>query len=391
LGVAYLAPYGVGLGHASRLVMVADQLKKSGIDIMFSSFGEAASYVKMHGYRCTMVPPMEFAWGVDGGFSVKSSISNIPVWFANFARQVNHEIRNMTAYCPDVVVSDSRLSPIIAARILRIPSIVVLNQLKLLLSPRLRDFAISRLFESMTAEVLGSMWALAERVLVPDLPPPHTISWHNVWGTGAATRRLEYVGFTTPEQQPTEEAVELVARSLGLHRSRPMVYVHISGPSQTRSSLLEIAQEAALALEDKIQFVISEGKPGGRTEPQKIGSSIWYYEWCPVRDEVYALSDLTVLRGGHVALSQAIRLGKPVVTIPIENHSEQLGNSTKVADIGIGVMLLPKNLEADRLAAAIVEVLSTPRFSEKARELQRQSETVNGIGNISNIVKAYCQ
>jgi UDP-N-acetylglucosamine--N-acetylmuramyl-(pentapeptide) pyrophosphoryl-undecaprenol N-acetylglucosamine transferase len=391
LGVAYLAPYGVGLGHASRLVMVADQLKKSGIDIMFSSFGEAASYVKMHGYRCTMVPPMEFAWGVDGGFSVKSSISNIPVWFANFARQVNQEIRNMTAYCPDVVVSDSRLSPILAARILRIPSIVVLNQLKLLLSPRLRDFAISRLFENTTAEVLGSMWALAERVLVPDLPPPNTISWHNVWGTGAATRRLEYVGFTTPEQQPAEEAVERVAQSLGLDRSRPMVYVHISGPSQTRSSLLKIAQKAAESLDDKIQFVISEGKPGGRTEPQKISSHIWYYEWCPVRDEVYALSDLTVLRGGHVALSQAIRLGKPVVTIPIENHSEQLGNSTKVADIGIGVMLLPKNLEADRLAAAIVEVLATPRFSEKARELQRQSATVNGIGNISNIVKAYCQ
>ncbi|HEV8387952.1 MAG TPA: glycosyltransferase [Nitrososphaera sp.] len=391
MGVAYLAPYGVGLGHASRLVMVADQLQKSGIDIMFSSFGEAASYVKMHGYRCAMVPPMEFAWGVDGGFSVKSSIANIPVWFANFARQVNQEIKNMTAYSPNVVVSDSRLSPILAARILRIPSIVVLNQLKLLLSPRLRDFAISRLFESMTAEVLGSMWALAERVLVPDLPPPHTISWHNVWGTGSATRRLEYVGFTTPEQQPTEEAVERVARSLGLDRSRPMVYVHISGPSQTRSSLLMIAQKAAVALEDKIQFVISEGKPGGKTEPQSIGSRTWYYEWCPVRDEVYALSDLTVLRGGHVALSHAIRLGKPVVTIPIENHSEQLGNSTKVADIGIGIMLLPKNLEADRLAAAIVEVLSTPRYSEKARELQRQSKMVNGIGNISNIIKAYCQ
>lgn len=390
LGTAYLAPYGVGLGHASRLVMVADQLKKSEIDAIFSSFGEAASYVRMHGYRCLTVPPMEFAWGADGGFSVKSSIANIPVWFANFARQVNQEIRNMVAYCPDVVVSDSRLSPIIAARILRIPSIVVLNQLKLLLSPRLRDFAISRLFESMTAEVLGSMWALAERVLIPDLPPPHTISWHNVWGTGSATRRLEYVGYTTPERQPSEEARARVARSLGLDMSRPMIYVHISGPSQTRASLLKTAHKAAEQLEDKMQFVISEGRPGGQTEPRRLGSSIWYYEWCPVRDEVLALSDLTVLRGGHVALSQAIRLGKPVVTIPIENHSEQLGNSTKVADIGIGIMLPPKNLEADKLAGAIVEVLSTSRYSEKARELQKQSEMVNGIGTISNIVKTYC-
>jgi UDP:flavonoid glycosyltransferase YjiC (YdhE family) len=390
LGVAYFAPYGVGLGHASRLVMVADQLKKAGVNIIFSTFGEAASYVRMHGYECATVPPMEFAWGSDGGFSVKYSISNIPLWFSNFSRQVNQEIRNMIAFCPDVVVSDSRLSPIIAARILRIPSVVVLNQLKLLLSPRLRDFAISRLFESMVGEILGSMWTLAERVLVPDLPPPHTISWHNMWGTGSATRRLEYVGFASPKQEITNEVVDRVGRALGLDRSIPMVYMHISGPAPTRSSLLQTSVRTAAMLQDTIQFVISEGKPGGRTEPQKIGRSIWYYEWCPVRDEIFALSQLTVMRGGHVALSQAIRMGKPVVTIPIENHSEQLGNSTKIAEIGMGKMLNPKNLDSEELASAILEILSTPKYSEKALELQLQSRSVDAIDNISNIVMSYC-
>jgi len=45
VGAAYFAPYGVGLGHASRLVMVADQLRENGVDVRFSSYGEAASYV----------------------------------------------------------------------------------------------------------------------------------------------------------------------------------------------------------------------------------------------------------------------------------------------------------------------------------------------------------
>ncbi|HKU50408.1 MAG TPA: hypothetical protein VJP79_10680, partial [Nitrososphaera sp.] len=97
MGTAYLAPYGVGLGHASRLVMVADQLKAAGIDVRFSSFGEATSYVRMHGYSCETVAPVEFAWSMEGGFSVKNSIANIPLWFANFSRQVNQEIRNMEA------------------------------------------------------------------------------------------------------------------------------------------------------------------------------------------------------------------------------------------------------------------------------------------------------
>jgi uncharacterized protein (TIGR00661 family) len=110
-----------------------------------------------------------------------------------------------------------------------------------------------------------------------------------------------------------------------------------------------------------------------------------------VRDEIFALSQLTVMRGGHVALSQAIRMGKPVVTIPIENHSEQLGNSTKIAEIGMGKMLNPKNLEPEELAKAILEILSAPQYSEKALELQRQSRSVDGIDNITNIVMSYCQ
>ncbi|HEY6883395.1 MAG TPA: hypothetical protein VI278_05080 [Nitrososphaeraceae archaeon] len=75
---AYLTPYGVGLGHASRLVMVADRLQRMGIVTRFSSFGEAATYISMQGYRCIAVPPVEFAWNMEGEFSIKHSIANTP-------------------------------------------------------------------------------------------------------------------------------------------------------------------------------------------------------------------------------------------------------------------------------------------------------------------------
>ena len=44
---AYFTAYGVGLGHATRLVKIATQLKDSGVKIKFSSFGEAS---KIHIY-----------------------------------------------------------------------------------------------------------------------------------------------------------------------------------------------------------------------------------------------------------------------------------------------------------------------------------------------------
>jgi UDP-N-acetylglucosamine--N-acetylmuramyl-(pentapeptide) pyrophosphoryl-undecaprenol N-acetylglucosamine transferase len=369
--------------------MVADHLKQEGMAVRFSSYGEAASYVSLRGYKCATVSPVEFAWSMEGGFSVKDSLANVPMWFTNFSRQVNQETRNMLMFSPDVVVADSRLSPLVAARMLNVRSVVVLNQIKLLLSPRLRDLAASRMFENVVGEFLGSMWAMADRVLVPDLPPPYTLSAHNVWDIGSAARKLEYIGFASPKPQISEEQVSKVALRLGLDRIRPLVFIHISGPFQTRPALIKVALETAKRLDPKIQFVISEGNPKGNIEPRRMGKSSWFYEWCPVRDEIFAASDLLVLRGGHVALSQAIQFGKPVVTVPIENHGEQLGNSTKVAELGAGIMLHPKRLRPEQLGDAIEKVLDDPEYKKKAVGLQRLAENLNGIDNIVQIVRSY--
>ncbi len=389
VGRAYLAPYGVGLGHASRLVMVADHLQQENVHVRFSSYGEAADYVSMQGYECMTVPPVEFAWSGEGSFSIKQSIANIPLWFANFSRQVSTETRNMTMYGPDVIVSDSRLSPIFAAKLLGIPSVVVLNQVKLLLSPRLRELAVSRLFEKIVGEFLGSLWNMADRILVPDLPPPYTISSHNVWGVGSSARKLEYIGFTAPRPRVTGEQVDKVERALGFDRSRPVVFVHISGPMQTRMPLIRLALESAKQLEGRVQFVFSEGRPGGSTEPRKLGQSAWYYEWCPVKDEIFALSDMIVLRGGHTALSQAIRFGKPAVTIPIENHGEQLGNSENISRLGAGVMLHPKGIKPEQISGAIEQVLGDSAYAEKTLRLKKMAEEADGIESIVKIVSSY--
>jgi UDP-N-acetylglucosamine--N-acetylmuramyl-(pentapeptide) pyrophosphoryl-undecaprenol N-acetylglucosamine transferase len=387
--VAYLAPYGVGLGHASRLVMVADYLRQNGINIQFSTYGEAVRYVSLRGYKCATVSPVEFAWSMEGGFSVKDSIANVPLWFANFLRQVNQETRNIIEYNPDVVVSDSRLSPLMAARLLKVPSIVILNQIKLLLSPRLHEIAASRIFESVTGEFLGSLWAKADRVLVPDLPPPYTLSAHNIWDVGSASRKVEYIGFASPRPTLNKEDMTKIVDNLGFDKRRPLVFVHVSGPIQTRSALLKIAVETAKILDPKIQFVISAGNPSGKSDPIRIGRLSWYYEWCPVRDEIFAACNLLVLRGGHVALSQAIQFGKPVVTVPIENHGEQLGNSAKISELGAGIMLHQKGLRPEQLGEAIEKVVGNPDYNKKAGELQRLAETLNGVHNIVQIVRSY--
>lgn len=386
---AYLTPYGVGLGHASRLIMIAHQLQNLGVSLRFSSYGEAVRYISMHGYTCMSVPPIELAWSIDGGFSIQDSIAKIPYLFANLCRQVNTEARNLLEYEPDIVISDTRLSSLLSAKILRIPSIVILNQIKLLLSPRLRELRIARIYEKLNGEVLGIMWSLADRILIPDLPPPYTLSEHNIWDTNTVAGKLEYVGLTTPRIDITEEQINKVAQFLDLRRNKPIIFIHVSGPSNTRMPLIRTAIDACKALQSDIQYVISGGNPKGDANPKKLRGSGWYYEWCPVRDEIFAMSNALVLRGGHAALSQAIQFGKPILTIPIENHGEQLGNSQKIAKIGSGIMLNAKRLKASQVTSAIHEVINNSQYQQKAILLMKLTEKLNGIENIVKIVGSY--
>jgi UDP:flavonoid glycosyltransferase YjiC (YdhE family) len=334
------------------------------------------------------VPPIEFAWN-NGGFSVKNSISNIPLWFTNFARQVAQETRNIDTFDPNVVVSDSRLSPLVSSRVLGIPSIVILNQIKLLLSPRIREFRAARVFEKLNGEFFGNMWSIAEKLLIPDLPPPYTIAEHNIWNLESVKKKMHYIGFTTPKWQGDNQAIRNVINSLNLDRKKPIIFIHISGPRETRLSLISTILDASKYFRKEIQYIISEGKPNGSTIPRKLSSSGWYYEWCPVRDEIFALSDLVVIRAGHEAISHAIEHGKPVVSIPIQNHGEQLGNSEKVDSMKIGIRLDPLNTNPPQIADTIHRILDDKSYLENVQKIKKITDRHDGINNALEIIKSF--
>ena len=228
---------------------------------------------------------------------------------------------------------------------------------------------------------------MSDSVLIPDLPPPYTLSEENLWQVGSVSNKLEYIGFMAPKSVVNEEYIDKVAKLLGFDRSKPTVFAHISGPSATKIVVLKKIIEAMQNVEN-IQLVVSEGKPKGDTVPRKIRNG-WYFEWCPVKDEIFAMSNLLIMRGGHSTLAQAIQYGKPVVTIPIENHGEQLGNARKAEKIGLGLMLAQKDLKPENISDAVQQVLKDSSFESKTKILMEIANKMDGTNAIAQKVRSY--
>jgi uncharacterized protein (TIGR00661 family) len=95
------------------------------------------------------------------------------------------------------------------------------------------------------------------------------------------------------------------------------------------------------------------------------------------------------MRGGHTAISQAIQYGKPILSIPIESHGEQLSNSFKIERLGIGKTIDSKTMNQTTLVNALNELIRNSSYEDSILNLMKISNKLDGIQNIKDIILSY--
>jgi UDP-N-acetylglucosamine--N-acetylmuramyl-(pentapeptide) pyrophosphoryl-undecaprenol N-acetylglucosamine transferase len=384
----YYAVFGSGLGHVTRVLEVARRLRDSDDQFRFSSSSQGLNYLKSNGEErnVTESPSLDVHWAAGGGFSSWHVLPHFPFMFNSFLKQIAFERGSISKFDPDLVVSDSRLSAVMAARWKSYPVITMLNQFSVAFPPRFRG-RVGRFYERVAGDSLGLMWSLSERVLMTDLPPPFTIGEMNLVGSDVS-RIVEFVGFTSPSQEVSDQAIERARRLLELD-DRPLVFCQISGPDETKGKLTEALMLTAGAISRDHNLVISLGYPSGSPEPKKLANGAWLFEWCPVKDELFRLSDLLIARAGHSTIGQCINAGKPAVLVPIHNHSEQLGNAEKFAKLGLGVAIRSEKLTPEKLVESVDSCFDDPRYKGNVESLSKVSKRYNGIERCSEIIASF--
>ena len=96
-----------------------------------------------------------------------------------------------------------------------------------------------------------------------------------------------------------------------------------------------------------------------------------------------------IMRGGHTAISQAVQYGKPIISIPIESHGEQLSNSSKIYRLGIGKAIDSKTMNQTILMNALNELICDKSYEDRILNLMKISNKLDGIQNIKDIVLSY--
>jgi len=102
--------------------------------------------------------------------------------------------------------------------------------------------------------------------------------------------------------------------------------------------------------------VLSRGDPNGASAPVREGN-LTIYGWLENQYELLRASDLIISRAGHGTIMKAIVLGKPMILIPIPDHTEQYSNAMRACSIGFAELIPQREVSTERLLHAAERLL----------------------------------
>jgi uncharacterized protein (TIGR00661 family) len=338
------------------------------------------------------VPSIGFIVKPDGTVDFRQTTVNPGPFIASltFLKQVDAEINIMKAFKPTLVVSDSRVSSLIAAKLLDIPSICILNQFQVIIPRRQRFLRLARLADAFTLTIIGKIWTSGITILIPDFPPPYTLSIRNLQIPKTYREQLRFIGPIIPIYPNELPSQKEIRRQLELSEDKPLIFVPISGPVKERLYLTEILQEALKPLASDYHIVMSRGDPKASEEPIREGN-FTIHNWIFNRFSYLKACDLVITRAGHGTVTQSIAYGKPAILVPTPNHTEQYNISKAAVGLGISQMMMQEKLNKRSLRATIESMFEDREFQIRVKAIQKEVQGLQGlqtaVDQITNIAE----
>jgi uncharacterized protein (TIGR00661 family) len=294
---------GCGLGHTMRARALAQHLRSRGHDVQMAASGRAVGILRQHGLDVVAIEGMKMRFEEGAVRRGWTAIDLLKGASRAVKRNAEVALSHVRSFDPEVVLTDFDSFAHLTGQLLGVPVVSVDHQ-----------HVLDRFCHSRRVAEHVTSFRMARAVVTAKTP-----------------RCAHYVvtSFFFPE--PRWGSTTLVG---------PIVRPEVAAATPTRGEHVLVYQTAAgdprllpaLGAVPDVRFVLY-----GLGREQTLGN-IELHRF----DESRFVADLASARavianGGFTTLSEAITLGKPVLSVPVRRQTEQELNAAYVEELGIGV------------------------------------------------------
>jgi UDP:flavonoid glycosyltransferase YjiC (YdhE family) len=367
--------------HASRSMLLAHACAEYGATTAIAT-GELPDALKgdlkIPHFRCSTTDPKDFTnrilWGLP------------PFSKQEISRGVVEELDIIKRFSPNIIVSDLRVSTMIAATISGIPLISLTNsywhdleqgqipeapllQMMKLLGVRLTDRLVKLSYPFSEKLILAPINTVRKKYRLP----PYT-AFRDIF------LRADALAYCEPFFQP-------ILRRKAYIPERYLGCVSWSARSATtdgfkdgRGIYVSLGSSGDLSALPKILTAVERLKLptilslAGRTYHGNVPASIQVASFVDP-DRILPGCDLAITNGGSPSSLQAMSHGVPVVGIT--TNLDQILCMQRISQFGAGVSARACDLDVDALEALFRKVLSGPTYGERAKQFQTLNRPLN--------------
>jgi uncharacterized protein (TIGR00661 family) len=352
---------GEGLGHASRSLHLGHYLQQHGHEVHFAGYGKSFDFMSQHGCTNLHCTSREVCLeGECGFFSLKLTLWKSKWIVLDMVRSALSVHQLLKKHQFDCVVCDTMYGGVLAARISHVPVVFVTNQNQFngpggTMNPvwRVLNFLIRRYIR------------LADLIIVPDYPPPDTISEYNIIIPKGEEKKYVFCGpfYVFDPTRYTYEC-RTVFTSFGGEPYKLPMYQALRKIADKRKDLCFDVFYTGAELPASSDNFISHG-------------------YVPNLFEHLARARIAIVHGGLTTLHEALLFEKPVLIIMDPGHPEQQNNARKILEMRAGTVVDGRTVTQDELERKIEETMAICPLP-----FRKLHQKINGRQNAMDLISA---
>ncbi|MBE6485706.1 MAG: UDP-N-acetylglucosamine--N-acetylmuramyl-(pentapeptide) pyrophosphoryl-undecaprenol N-acetylglucosamine transferase [Methanosphaera stadtmanae] len=325
---------GVGIGHSSRDLALANYLKKYGHNIEFASYGSGLKYLQKYNFKTYSLPKMNFE-GHDGEINIEESIKQSKDIPFTFIKSMYKESRIIKKSKPNVIICDSHYSMPIIAKFLNIPCYIITNDLTFGFSKSTQMKSI-KYFEKSIRRFIIEITKSCKKIMIPDIPGVIEIPEE-------LKNKTEFIGPLLHYNANELGTKHEIRQKYNINDEDKILVVTIGGSEFGKIMIKNICDISKSIEADKI--IIFTGLEVETSSFDDYDSKVIIYEFTHNLVEWMKLSDLTITLAGHTTSMELLSIKQPNIMMPILNHIEQERNSKRMEKTGITQVVEINNTE----------------------------------------------